>query len=185
MRINIIIDVDVMESGFSSEDEIKDNIVDFTKDLLNSGAENQGIGYTLCEVDYNNCYQKVNETMLNKRSSFNPKEYIKEMLLNENTFKEAVLTIKNNIDKIELIDDDSQNDFDKLILKYLLKYVEVSDIEFNCMQDLYCILNDQNFQKYVWEYINDKCTYIHQRIISLTILFQELTGIIYKASSEK
>ena len=36
MRINIIIDVDVMESGFSSEDEIKDNIVDFTKDLLNS-----------------------------------------------------------------------------------------------------------------------------------------------------
>ena len=185
MRINIIIDVDVMESGFSSEDEIKDNIVDFTKDLLNSGAENEGIGYTLCEVDYNNCYQKVNETMLNKRSSFNPKEYIKEMLLNENTFKEAVLTIKNNIDKIELINDDSQNDFDKLILKYLLKYVEVSDIKFNCMQDLYCILNDQNFQKYVLEYINDKCTYIHQRIISLTILFQELTGIIYKASSEK
>ena len=45
MRINIVIDVDVRESGFSSEDEIKDNIVDFTRDLLNNGAENQGIGY--------------------------------------------------------------------------------------------------------------------------------------------
>ena len=52
MRIDIRIDVDVIESGFSSEDEIKDNLVDFTRDLLNNGAENQGIGYTLCEVDY-------------------------------------------------------------------------------------------------------------------------------------
>lgn len=87
MRINIVIDVDVRESGFSSEDEIKDNIVDFTRDLLNNGAENQGIGYS----------------------------YVKLIIM---------------------------------------------------------------------EYINDKWTYIHQRIISLTILFQELTGIIYKASSE-
>lgn len=55
MRINIVIDVDVRESDFNNEDEIKDNIVDFTKDLLNSGAENQGICYTLCEVDYNHC----------------------------------------------------------------------------------------------------------------------------------
>lgn len=64
MRINIIIDVDVKESGFSSEDEIKDNIVDFTRDMLNNGAENQGIGYTLCEVNY---YQtgKVNKDFSN------------------------------------------------------------------------------------------------------------------------
>lgn len=39
MRINIVIDVDVRESGFNNEDEIKDNIVDFTRDLLNNGAE--------------------------------------------------------------------------------------------------------------------------------------------------
>lgn len=64
MRINIIIDVDVKESGFSSEDEIKDNIVDFTRDMLNNGAENQGIGYMLCEVNY---YQtgKVNKDFSN------------------------------------------------------------------------------------------------------------------------
>ena len=52
MRIDIRIDVDVKESGFSSEDEIKDNIVDFIRDMLNNGDENQGIGYTLCEIDY-------------------------------------------------------------------------------------------------------------------------------------
>lgn len=34
MRINIVIDIDVRESGFSSEDEIKDNIVDFTRIYL-------------------------------------------------------------------------------------------------------------------------------------------------------
>lgn len=188
MRINIVIDVDVRESGFSSEDEIKDNIVDFTRDLLNNGAENQGIGYTLCEVDYNNCYQVVNDKVINKHSSFNPKKYIKEMLLNEETFDVAILTVENSIDEIRLINENSQNSFDnqfdKLILKYLLKYVQVNKTKFNCVHDLYDILNNQNFQEYVMERINDKWTCIHQRIISLTILFQELTGIIYKASSE-
>ena len=110
------------------------------------------------------------------------------MLLNEETFDVAILTVENSIDEIRLISENSQNSFDnqfdKLILKYLLKYVQVNKIKFNCVHDLYDILNNQNFQEYVMERINDKWTCIHQRIISLTILFQELTGIIYKASSE-
>ena len=98
------------------------------------------------------------------------------MLLNEETFDVAILTVENS--------NSFDNQFDKLILKYLLKYVQVNKIKFNCVHDLYDILNNQNFQEYVMERINDKWTCIHQRIISLTILFQELTGIIYKASSE-
>ena len=94
----------------------------------------------------------------------------------------------NSIDEIRLINENSQNSFDnqfdKLILKYLLKYVQVNKTKFNCVHDLYDILYNQNFQEYVMERINDKWTCIHQGIISLTILFQELTGIIYKASSE-
>lgn len=77
MRINIVIDVDVRESGFSSEDEIKDNIVDFIRDMLNNGAENQGIGYTLCEIDY--C-----KTVNVNKDFNNSLEYIKERLLNDN-----------------------------------------------------------------------------------------------------
>ena len=106
----------------------------------------------------------------------------------EETFDVAILTVENSIDEIRLINENSQNSFDnqfdKLILKYLLKYVQVNKTKFNCVHDLYDILNNQNFQEYVMKRINDKWTCIHQRIISLTILFQELTGMIYKASSE-
>lgn len=165
MRINIIIDVDVMESGFSSEDEIKDNIVDFTKDLLNSGAENQGIGYTLCEVDYNNCYQMVNETMFNKRSSFNPKEYIKEMMLNKKTFYEIILDIKDNIEVFNIIIDDSaaknfHNDVYKFILQHLIKYVDDKNIQFICVNDLYNILHNEDFYNYVLAEFNNCIDYL-------------------------
>ena len=106
----------------------------------------------------------------------------------EETFDVAILTVENSIDEIRLINENSQNSFDnqfdKLILKYLLKYVQVNKTKFNCVHDLYDILNNQNFQEYVMKRIKDKLTCIHQRIISLTILFQELTGMIYKASSE-
>lgn len=125
MRINIVIDVDVRESGFSSEDEIKDNIVDFTRDLLNNGAENQGIGYTLYEVDYNNCYQVVNDKVINKRSSFNPsvytRVYIKEILLNEETFYETILNIKDNINKFNIIiDEPLEKNFHNDMYKFIL-----------------------------------------------------------------
>lgn len=51
MRLIITVDVDVSESGLN-EDEVKDNIAEFTKDLLSIGAEEQEIGLTLTEVSY-------------------------------------------------------------------------------------------------------------------------------------
>lgn len=51
MRLIINIDIDIDESGLN-EDEIKDNIVEFTKDLLIIGAEEQKIGLTLKDVSY-------------------------------------------------------------------------------------------------------------------------------------
>jgi len=51
MIINIVVDVDIEESGLN-EDNVKDNIINFTKDLLIIGADEQGIGLTLKEVSY-------------------------------------------------------------------------------------------------------------------------------------
>lgn len=51
MRLNIVVDIDIEESGLI-EDEVKDDIVSFTKDLLINGACEQQIGLTLREVDY-------------------------------------------------------------------------------------------------------------------------------------
>lgn len=200
MKINIVIDVDVRESGFSNEDEIKDNIVDFTRDLLNNGAENQGIGYTLCEVDYNNCYQVVKDKIFNKCSSFNPcvytRVYIKKMLLNEETFYETILNIKDNINEFNIIIDEPleknfHNDMYKFILYNLIKYVSDNDVQFISVNDLYNILNNEDFYDYVLVEFNNCIDYLEwnievlkSEIDSLTILFQALTGIIYKASSE-
>ena len=128
-------------------------------------------------------YQKHTSSLLDSKQKKRLKREKKE-----ETFDVAILTVENSIDEIKMINENSQNSFDnqfdKLILKYLLKYVQINKSKFNCVHDLYDILNNQNFQEYVMERINDKWTCIHQRIISLTILFQELTGIIYKASSE-
>lgn len=152
MRIDIRIDVDVKESGFSSEDEIKDNLVDFTRDLLNNGAENQGIGYTLCEVDY---YQTVNVNKdFNNSSRYEPKEYIKERLLNEKTFYAAILTIKDNIEAFNIIIDDPaaknfHNDVYKFILQHLIKYVDDNNIQFICVNDLYKTLHNKDFYNYI------------------------------------
>lgn len=51
MRLIITVDIDIDESGLN-EDEVKDNLVEFTKDLLIIGAEEQEIGLTLEEVSY-------------------------------------------------------------------------------------------------------------------------------------
>lgn len=51
MRLVITVDVDVEESGLN-QDEVKDDIVQFTKDLLIIGAGEQEIGLTLREVEY-------------------------------------------------------------------------------------------------------------------------------------
>lgn len=51
MRLNIVVDIDIDESGLI-EDEVKDDIVSFTRDLLINGACEQQIGLTLREVDY-------------------------------------------------------------------------------------------------------------------------------------
>lgn len=52
MRLVITVDIDIEESGLN-EDVVKDNIIEFTKNLLISGAADQEIGLTLREVEYN------------------------------------------------------------------------------------------------------------------------------------
>lgn len=51
MRLTIVVDVDIEESGLD-QDEVKDNIINFTKDLLIIGAAEQEIGIALKEVSY-------------------------------------------------------------------------------------------------------------------------------------
>ncbi len=51
MRLVITVDIDLEESGLNPE-EVKENIVQFTKDLLILGASEQEIGLTLREVEY-------------------------------------------------------------------------------------------------------------------------------------
>lgn len=53
LPINVVVDVDIEESGLN-EDEVKDNIIQFARDLLIVGADEQRIGLTLKEVDYSN-----------------------------------------------------------------------------------------------------------------------------------
>ena len=51
MKVIMEIDIDLEESGLD-EDEVKDNILDFTRDLLTYGAEEQELSLTLKEVSY-------------------------------------------------------------------------------------------------------------------------------------
>ncbi len=51
MRLVIVVDIDIEESGLN-EDAVKDNIIEFTEDLLINGATEQEIGLTLKEVGY-------------------------------------------------------------------------------------------------------------------------------------
>lgn len=51
MRLVITVDIDIEESGLNA-DEVKDNIIEFARDLLVIGASDQGIGLTLREVGY-------------------------------------------------------------------------------------------------------------------------------------
>ncbi len=51
MKLIIEVDICLEESGLN-ENEVKDNIVDFTKDLLINGAENEEITLTLNQVSY-------------------------------------------------------------------------------------------------------------------------------------
>lgn len=51
MKISININLDIEESGLN-EDEVKDHIIEFTRNLLINGADNEGIGLVLEEVSY-------------------------------------------------------------------------------------------------------------------------------------
>lgn len=52
MKITITIDVNAQETGYLDDDELKDNIVDFARDLIINGAENEEVGLTLLNVSY-------------------------------------------------------------------------------------------------------------------------------------
>ena len=52
MKVIITIDVDAQETGYRDDDELKDNIIDFARDLMINGAENEEVACTLLEVDY-------------------------------------------------------------------------------------------------------------------------------------
>lgn len=52
MKIQITIDVNAQETGYRDDDELKDNIVDFARDLMINGAENEEVALTLLDVSY-------------------------------------------------------------------------------------------------------------------------------------
>lgn len=52
MKLQIIIDIDPEESGYSSEDVLKDNVVEFARDLIVNGADNMQIVLSIKEVSY-------------------------------------------------------------------------------------------------------------------------------------
>ncbi|MCM1362620.1 MAG: hypothetical protein NC235_12055 [Clostridiales bacterium] len=52
MKICITLDIDVEESGYTDEDALKDNLLDFARDLIINGAENEEVGCTLISVEY-------------------------------------------------------------------------------------------------------------------------------------
>lgn len=52
MILTITIDVGVKESGYESEKDLKDNIVDFTRNLLINGAENEEVELTFLNVEF-------------------------------------------------------------------------------------------------------------------------------------
>lgn len=54
MRLFITVDIDVEESGLN-RDEVKNNIIQFTRDLLVIGAGEQEIGLILREVKCSDC----------------------------------------------------------------------------------------------------------------------------------
>lgn len=51
MVLDIKVEIDTDESGLD-EEEIKDNIIDFTRELLVNGATEERIAMTLKEVNY-------------------------------------------------------------------------------------------------------------------------------------
>lgn len=53
MKLIIEVDIDVEESGLE-EDEIKDDIINFTRDFLIIGAEKLDISFALKEISYSN-----------------------------------------------------------------------------------------------------------------------------------
>jgi hypothetical protein len=51
LKLTITVEIDIEESNLS-EDEVKDNIIDFTNDLLTNGAAENEIAFDLKEVNY-------------------------------------------------------------------------------------------------------------------------------------
>ena len=51
MKLSVELDIDIQESGYT-EDDLKDNIVDFVHDLIINGAENEEVALTLLKVSY-------------------------------------------------------------------------------------------------------------------------------------
>lgn len=54
MIMSITIDVDAKASGYVNEDELKDDIVIFARDLIINGAEEECVELTMLSVEYEN-----------------------------------------------------------------------------------------------------------------------------------
>ena len=52
MKVYITLDIDIQETGYTYEDEFKDNIVDFARNLIINGAENEEVALTILSVGY-------------------------------------------------------------------------------------------------------------------------------------
>ncbi len=52
MKISIIIDVDAKASGYENDDDLRDNIINFSRNLIINGAEEECIELTLLDVEY-------------------------------------------------------------------------------------------------------------------------------------
>ncbi len=52
MKISITMEVDAVASGYADEDALKDSIIDFARDLIIHGAENEEVEVTLLSVEY-------------------------------------------------------------------------------------------------------------------------------------
>lgn len=50
MKMTITIDVDPVASGYADEEELKDSITDFARDLIINGAENEEVELIVLSV---------------------------------------------------------------------------------------------------------------------------------------
>ena len=54
MKISITIDVDAKTSGYANDDDLRDNIINFSRSLIINGAEEECVELTMLSVEYEN-----------------------------------------------------------------------------------------------------------------------------------